>query len=464
MAEQNRFSLFEERMRAEKLPGIMVDTFRHYYDLLRNGETGLIPERDIRSVASLPDSEKLPASCAQAGRKALAKSVLVKLNGGLGTSMGLERAKSLLVVKNGLSFLDIIAKQAMPAKTPLVLMNSFSTREDSLAVLKRYPALSGPIPLDFLQHKAPKVTVSDLSPARWPADPEMEWYPPGHGDLYTALVTSGMLPALLAAGMEYAFISNADNLGAVMDLGILGYFAEKSSPFMMECADRTEADKKGGHLAAMPDGQLILRESAQCPETDMDAFQDVARHRYFNTNNLWVNLKALGKIMKERGNVLGLPMIRNTKTVDPRDPASAPVYQIETAMGSAIAVFKDAAALRVPRTRFAPVKTTSDLLAVRSDNYDLTEDFQVRLNPARAKKGPTVVTLDKPYKFVDGFEARFPKGAPSLIKCDRLTVKGDILFGAGVVCEGEVQLTNGSKAQQAVPDKARLSGKNTFPA
>jgi UTP--glucose-1-phosphate uridylyltransferase len=395
---------------------------------------------------------------ALSGKKALSQAVLIKLNGGLGTSMGLEKAKSLLIVKNGLCFLDIIAKQALLAKIPLVLMNSFSTREDSLALLARYPALSGKIPLDFLQHKAPKVAQADLSPVTWPKDPSLEWYPPGHGDIYTALLTSRMLDTLLSAGKEYAFISNADNLGAIMDLPILGYFAEKNLPFMMEAADRTQADKKGGHLAVMPDGGLLLRESAQCPESDMGAFQDVSRHRYFNTNSLWVNLTALKKLMAERENILGLPMIRNAKTVDPRDPASPAVYQIETAMGSAIGVFKGASALRVPRTRFAPVKTTSDLLAVRSDNYDLTVDFQVRLNPAR-KKGPTVVSLDKHYKFMDQMESRFPGGAPSLIQCDKFIVKGDFIFGSRITCKGEAEIVNLSGKQRRVPDGTLLSGK-----
>ena len=452
------FPLFEQRMRHEELPEIMIRTFRFYYEQLREGRTGLIPENTVRPVESLPDAEQLPPSMAQSGKKALSRAVLIKLNGGLGTSMGLEKAKSLLIIKNSLCFLDIIAKQALLVGIPLVLMNSFSTRKDSLALLARYPALSGKIPLDFLQHKAPKVAQTDLSPVSWPRDPALEWYPPGHGDIYTALLTSGMLDALLKTDREYAFISNADNLGAIMDLPILGYFAEKNLPFMMEAADRTEADRKGGHLAVTPDGSFLLRESAQCPESDMGAFQDVSRHRYFNTNSLWVNLQALKKLMVERENILGLPMIRNAKTVDPRDPASPAVYQIETAMGSAIGVFRGASALRVPRARFAPVKTTSDLLAVRSDNYDLTGDFQVRLNPLR-KGRPTVVSLDKHYKFVDQMESRFPGGAPSLIQCDKFTVKGDFIFGSRITCRGETEMVNLSDKQRRVPDDALLSGK-----
>ncbi len=148
----------------------------------------------------------------------------------------------------------------------------------------------------------------------------------------------------------------------------------------MEVTDRTEADRKGGHLAQRrEDGRLVLRETAQTPEEDLEALQDINRHRYVNTNNLWVDLRALDAAMRERDGVLGLPMIRNEKTVDPSDKSSPAVYQIETAMGAAIEVFEGARALRVPRTRFAPVKTTDDLLALRSDAYELTDDARVVL-------------------------------------------------------------------------------------
>ncbi|MCB9100503.1 MAG: UTP--glucose-1-phosphate uridylyltransferase [Anaerolineales bacterium] len=431
-------------MQQEGLPDIVIKTFEYYYTQLVEGHTGLIPEADIEPVKSLPDAETFSSDLAEAGQAALPQTVLLKLNGGLGTSMGLDQAKSLLMVKNGLSFLDIIAHQARHANIPLVLMNSFVTRDDSLAALDKYPELQGEISLDFLQHKIPKITQADFSPATWPADPSLEWCPPGHGDIYTALVTSGMLDALLAAGYKYAFVSNSDNLGAVMDTAILGHFVQNDLPFMMEVADRTEADKKGGHLAQQPDGQLILRESAQCPSDDTASFQDVSRHKYFNTNNLWLNLPALKAMLQAKDNILGLPMIRNSKTVDPRDSGSTPVYQLETAMGSAIGIFQGAGAIRVPRTRFAPVKTTEDLLAIRSDAYILTDDYRIVGNPERTLE-QIVISLDSAYyKLIDDMEARFPHGSPSLIDCERLAVAGDVTFGPDVVLTGAVQIINAS--------------------
>src|SRR5436305_6587181 len=396
------------KMRSEGLPDIALDTFAHYYRLLESGERGLLPESEIEPVTELPSFDDLPEA-GDEGREALDRAVVLKLNGGLGTSMGMTRAKSLLEIKDGLSFLDIIVRQVLElrrelgVRLPLVLMNSFYTREDSLAALARYPELEGDVPLDFVQGRFPKVLADTLEPASRPDDPELEWAPPGHGDLYTSIATSGMLDRLLEHGYEYAFVSNSDNLGALVEPRILAWFARERLPFAMEVADRTETDRKGGHLARRRGDGLVLREVAQTPDEDVDAFQDVSRHRYFNTNTLWVNLGTLAEVMRERSGVLGLPMIANRKTVDPSDPSSPEVIQIETAMGAAVNVFDGAAALRVPRRRFAPVKTTNDLLALRSDAYRLTPGFHVELAPERGHRAPLVDLDGKYYKLLAGF-------------------------------------------------------------
>lgn len=452
------FKPFTTRMEAEGLPAVFIDTFAGYYDQLVAGETGLVRESAIEPVDTLTDADTLAAELTAVGTEALAKTTIIKLNGGLGTSMGLQKAKSLLSVRDGLSFLDIIARNAIAVQTPLLLMNSFVTDADSLAALEQYDALVGDLPRSFVQHKEPKVTQSDFSPAEWPQNPQLEWCPPGHGDIYTALISSGMLAALLDAGYEYAFVSNADNLGAVIDKKILGYFVNGRFPFMMEVADRTAMDKKGGHLARHADGHLLLRESAQCHDDDVGAFQDINRHRYFNTNNLWIHLPTLQKVMDEQDNQLGLPLLRNAKTVDPRDADSTAVYQIETAMGSAIAVFAGATALRVPRSRFAPVKETNDLLAVRSDAYELTDDYRI---VSRTDK--LVVELDDDvYRLVDELNGRFPHGSPSLIDCTSLRIKGDVAFGRDVVCRGDVMLHNQGSGQAIVPDGTVLEGTITY--
>src|SRR6476661_7485652 len=445
------------KMRRDDIGDAAVEAFADAYRRLQEGETGVLPEGDIEPVDDLPAAGDLPETGPEAGG-ALDHAVVIKLNGGLGTSMGMTGPKSLVEVKDGLTFLDIIVRQVLElrertgARLPLVLMNSFSTRDASLEALGRYDDIESDVPLDFLQNKVPKLMADDLEPAEWPEDPALEWAPPGHGDLYTALVTSGLLDELLERDYRYAFVSNADNLGAVLEPRILAWLAEEGIPFVMEVADRTEADRKGGHIARRRDGSgLVLREIAQTPDEDVDAFQDTDRHRFFNTNTLWIDLEALRRLLDERDGVLGLPMIVNRKTVDPSDKGSPEVVQLETAMGAAIDVFDGARALRVPRRRFAPVKATSDLLALRSDAYVLTEDAHVE--PAEGRDGPPVIDLDdEHYKLLADFEERFPAGAPSLVACERLTGEGDVEFGADVVVRGAVTVEHRGAGRLRIED------------
>ena len=447
-----------EKMRAEGLQEVAVDTFAHYLERLGSGEAGVLREDELEPVAELPSFDALPEAGDDA-REALDRTVVLKLNGGLGTSMGMTQAKSLLEVKDGLTFLDVIVRQVLAlrerhgARLPLVLMNSFATREDSLAALARYPELAADVPQDFVQNKVPKLLAGDLEPVTWEANPDLEWAPPGHGDLYTALVTSGMLDALRAAGYRWVFVSNSDNLGAVLEPRILGWLARDEVPFLMEVAERTEADKKGGHLARRRDGGLVLRELAQTRDEDAGAFQDVARHRFFNTNTLWLDLDALATALDERSGVLGLPMIVNRKTVDPTDPGSPAVIQLETAMGAAIDVFDDAQALLVPRSRFAPVKTTNELLVVRSDAYALTRDARIELADGRTA-APYVGLDSEHFKLMADFDARFPAGPPSLVAADRLEVAGDVTFGRDVTVRGSVRV----EGPRRIEDGAVLEG------
>jgi UTP--glucose-1-phosphate uridylyltransferase len=436
-----------ERMRADGAGEAPRRVFADHWRQVASGATGLIAEADIEPVGALPRLEEL-ADDLDSQAVALRRTVVIRLNGGLGTSMGLHRAKSLLPVRDGLTFLDLIARQVLDlrerhgADVPLLLMDSFSTRADTLEALAAYRALATHgLPLDFLQHRQPKLLVDSLEPVAWPAAPELEWCPPGHGDLYPALVATGLLDRLLEVGMTHAFVANADNLGATLDPRIPAWMDAEGVPFVMEVATRTANDRKGGHLARRrADGQLVLRESAQTSEDDLPALQDVTVHRYMNTNNLWLDLRALARVLAERDGVLGLPLIRNRKTVDPTDPTSAPVYQLESAMGAAIEVFDGARALHVPRSRFAPVKTTDELLLVRSDAYRLDGSWHLELDPVRAGRAPEVALDRSTFGMVDDFDSRFAAGVPSLVACDRFEVTGDVSFGAGVVARGDVRV------------------------
>lgn len=435
---------FAAKMAKAGLKPLVIDTFAHYYRKLLGGATGLIHDADIQPVApaEIPDAAAL-SGYAPAGKRLLSRTVRIVLNGGLGTSMGLIGPKSLLTVKQGRSFLEIILRQAELTDSRLALMNSFNTHTATLAALERLKPAR--MPLCFLQHKFPKILQGDLGPVNWPANRELEWNPPGHGDVYAALQASGLLQALLRDGVRYAFICNADNLGATIDEALLGYFAEKGLPFMMEVAEKTPADIKGGHLARLHSGRLILRESAQCPREDMAAFEDIRRYRFFNTNNIWINLEFLKELIQKH-RIVELPMIVNPKPLDPRDATSPHVYQIETAMGSAISLIDGAAAVNVARARFLPVKTCSDLLAVRSDCFAYSARDGLKINPARAAGGRSErikIRLDPAYygKF-DLLEQRFAQGEPSLVACDELTVQGDVHFEKEVVIRGAVTITH----------------------
>ncbi|MFE6650289.1 UTP--glucose-1-phosphate uridylyltransferase [Nocardioides sp. NPDC057772] len=441
------------KMRDAGVEDVAVQTFAHYYRQLEHGETGMIPEDTIEPV-DIPSISDAEVSDEEA-HTAISTTAVIKLNGGLGTSMGMDRAKSLLCVRKGLSFLDVIARQILhmrekyDVRLPLLLMNSFRTSEDSLAALERYQDLPVEgLPLEFLQNREPRLLADDLTPVEWPKDPELEWCPPGHGDIYTALLDTGLLDLLIEQGYERVFVSNSDNLGAVPDEKVAGWFAKSGAPFAIEAVRRTPSDRKGGHFARRKsDGRLIRRETAQTRDEDKVALQDLSRHKYCSTNNIWFDLKALKKVLDERDGILGLPLIRNEKTVDPSDPTTPKVIQIETAMGAAIEVFEGSQLIEVGRDRFVPVKTTNDLLVLRSDVYDIGEGFVL---DQVADEVPFIDLDSDYYKYVANFDERFPEGAPSLRKASSLTVNGDWTFGKGVQVIGAVEL-DGASAERVAP-------------
>ncbi|WP_203337327.1 UTP--glucose-1-phosphate uridylyltransferase [Nocardioides limicola] len=431
-----------------------IEVFAHYYRQVEHGETGMIGEEsidphDMESLAAVDVDDEVAS-------RALAATVAIKLNGGLGTSMGMERAKSLLCVRRGLSFLDVIARQVLhlrqthQVRLPLLFMNSFRTSADTMAALQRYADLPvDGLPLEFLQNKEPKLDATTLEPISHPADPELEWCPPGHGDLYTVLHASGLLRQLIDAGFRYAFVSNADNLGAVPTPRVAGWFAGSGAPFAIEAVRRTPSDRKGGHFARRrSDGRIVLRETAQTPPEDLAALADLDRHRYTSTNNLWFDLVAMAEVLEARRGILGLPLIRNVKTVDPTDPSTPEVVQIECAMGAAIELFEEATTIEVDRDRFIPVKTTNDLLVLRSDVYDLAEDFRL----GQTTDEIPFVDLDTShFKLVNDFDQRFPEGVPSMRRARSLRVNGDWTFGRDVAVVGDVELDPAAAAERVAP-------------
>ncbi len=419
----------EKKMQSGGCTAAQIRRFKKKVLDFIEGRSKPIPETAIQAVDSVPRLDQL-----EFAPELLSRTVILKLNGGLGTSMGLTGPKGLLTVKQGMDFYHILLRQLENFerkdgfRPPLMFMNSFSTQEQTEARLRQL-GFEQELPWGFLQSRVPKI-LQDGTPAQ--AAEEFAWCPPGHGDLYPTLLDQGLKERLMEAGYRYLFVSNIDNLGAVLDSRPLGYMASEGLSFLMEVTRRGENDRKGGHLAQDHQGRLLLREVAQCPEDDLPAFQNIDKHRYFNTNNLWIDLEAVEESWTE------LPTIINRKPVIPQQPDSQRVVQLESAMGAAIGVAENTGALEVERDRFFPVKTTNDLLLVRSDLYALGQDGRLSREVPRS----TIVNLDpEHYKMVSDFES-LVEGVPSLKKCSRLTVRGPVVFRQEDRLEGEVNLEN----------------------
>jgi UTP--glucose-1-phosphate uridylyltransferase len=421
------------KMRAADMPEAAVAAFTRFYRMLEQGSSGVIPETAISPLVDVPTLSQLRPD-ASGDTDAIRRTAVVKLNGGLGTSMGLDRAKTLLNARDGYTFLEIIVRQVEAARLkhgarlPLAFMDSFRTRKDTLDLLQGLgPLASGAAPIDFLQGAEPKLFADSLLPVTWERYPELEWCPPGHGEVYFALSSAGLIDSWLRDGFEYVFISNGDNLGASPSAELAGAFALSGAPFAMEVARRSANDRKGGHLARrIADGRLVLRESAQTRSEDLHAFADEEKHPYFNTNSLWVRLDALKQLLDDEGDVLELPLIRNSKPVDPSDLDSPQVYQLECAMGAAIELFDGAIAINVGRERFMPVKTTNELLLLRSDCYELRSDDWTLVQ--RCARLPEVSLDQRYFKLISDFDARF-RVIPPLAGREIFTVTGDQYFG-----------------------------------
>lgn len=389
-------------------------------------------------------------------KELLNKLVVLKLNGGLGTTMGCTGPKSVIEVRNGLTFLDLIVMQIenlnskYGCKVPLVLMNSFNTHDDTLKIVEKYSAHNIEIHT-FNQSQYPRLVVEDFSPLPCKGQTGKDgWYPPGHGDVFPALKNSGKLDLFLSQGKEYVFVANSDNLGAIVDLKILHHLVQKKNEYCMEVTPKTLADVKGGTLISY-EGKVQLLEIAQVPDEHVSEFKSIEKFKIFNTNNLWVNLNAIKRLVE--ADALKMEIIPNPKEVD-----GVKVLQLETAAGAAIKFFENAIGINVPRSRFLPVKATSDLLLVQSDLYTVVDGFVIR-NKARANPANPSIELGPEFKKVSNFLSRF-KSIPSIIELDGLKVTGDVWFGANVVLKGKVTITAKSGVKLEIPDGAVLENKD----
>ncbi|XP_037621184.1 UTP--glucose-1-phosphate uridylyltransferase-like isoform X2 [Sebastes umbrosus] len=393
----------------------------------------------------------------------LNKLAVVKLNGGLGTSMGCKGPKSLISVRNENTFLDLTVQQiehlnkTFNADVPLVLMNSFNTDDDTKKILQKYKHHRVNIHT-FNQSRYPRINKESLLPIAKNMGMSGEngeaWYPPGHGDIYASFSNCGLLDKLIAEGKEYIFVSNIDNLGATVDLFILHHLmsqpADRRCEFIMEVTDKTRADVKGGTLIQYED-RLRLLEIAQVPKAHVDEFKSVTKFKIFNTNNLWISLPAIKRLQEK--NTMDLEIIVNPKTLD----GGLNVIQLETAVGAAIKSFNNAMGVNVPRSRFLPVKTSSDLLLVMSNLYSLDAGS---LTMSKKREFPTTphVKLGSSFTKVQEYLSRF-ESIPDMLELDHLTVSGDVTFGKNVSLKGTVIIIANHGDRIDIPAGAMLENK-----
>jgi len=337
------------------------------------------------------------------------------------------------------------------SNVPLILMNSFNTHEDTLKVISKYKGMEHVNIETFNQSRYPRILKESLLPLAGDSVGDKEhWYPPGHGDVYQAFANSGLLDKLIAEGKEYVFISNIDNLGATVDWTILNWLDKDKIDFIMEVTDKTRSDVKGGTLIDY-EGKAKLFEIAQCPSSKLDEFKSIKKFKIFNTNNLWVNLRGIKKLVEEQ-RMRNVDVIVNYKKALNKD-----VIQLETASGAAIEFFDNAKGVNVPRSRFLPVKSTSDLFVVQSNLYNL-DGGQLIMNPKRPYPSVPLVNLGAEFKKVSDFLQRF-KTVPDLLELDQLTISGDVFVGSHVTFKGTVIVVANHGNRIDIPDGSILENK-----
>ncbi|EAL47364.2 UDP-glucose pyrophosphorylase, putative [Entamoeba histolytica HM-1:IMSS-B] len=392
----------------------------------------------------------------------LKKTCIIKINGGLGTSMGCTGPKSVIEVRNGLTFLDIIILQLKAlyreygVVVPLVLMNSFSTNVETEKVIKKYEQDNDVRILTFLQHKFPRIDAQTLLPVCTELNGRKEeWYPPGHGDFLQSFVDSKAFQTLKEEGKEYLFLSNSDNLGAIPDITIMHHFSKNHLDFALELTPKTLNDVKGGTLIRYGN-KLKMLEIAQVPSEHVAEFKDIKKFKVFNTNNIWMNMSAIQHVVEKRTLLNNMDIIVNRKKDGQRD-----VIQLEIAVGCAVSAFEHTTAYIVPRSRFLPVKACNDLFIIQSTLFGLNESGHMVDNARKVSDIPPSVTFSKDFQFISEYQKHM-QHIPNIEHLNSLVVDGNIVFGKNVKLVGDVVLKNTTTKPILLEDKTIENTTLTF--
>ncbi|CAI5522211.1 unnamed protein product [Closterium sp. Naga37s-1] len=264
-----------------RLETATLDEIREKANVIQWDKIKSPTDQEVVPYDDLPEVPQDPAVV----KELLSKLAVMKLNGGLGTTMGCTGPKSVTLTPPP----SQPPRLSLPAP-PLCLPTLRSRADLSLTVLSfSWQTLNGKygssVPLvlmdsfnthdDTLKSQYPRVVADDNTP--WPAKGRKDkaaWYPPGHGDVFPALCNSGVLDQLLAEGIEYVFLANADNLGATVDLRILNFIVQNNNEYCLEVTPKTLADVKGGTIINY-DGKLQVSE-----------FKSIEKFKIFNTNNM----------------------------------------------------------------------------------------------------------------------------------------------------------------------------------
>ncbi|KAG0582020.1 hypothetical protein KC19_3G027000 [Ceratodon purpureus] len=396
----------------------------------------------------------------------LHKLIVVKLCGTLGRSLGTTQPKSLVEIHSEQSFVDLAVQQIevlnvkYNAKVLLVLATSDNTDRAVKQAVKKYSASDVDI-IVFNQTEYPREV--------WPVTPKLGedgGYLTNNGDLFAAFSFSGKLDELLALGKEYLFISNCDNLGATVDLNMLNNLSENQCDYCMEVTPKNGTDaENGAYVSSEGNIELLEFEEVSRSQNEKSRSGDV---KVVNTNSTWVNLKAVKRLAE----IEALDIYCSSKgagegeniTFQLQTSSGAPLYSLQVngeifenlpIEGNSdlllVQFFDGSVAVEVPRTRFHPIRDTSDLLLFRSDLYTVREGV-VCPNPLRLSDvNPTIELEGLKLRKMQYFTERL-KHIPSLLELSSLRVIGDVWFGSDVILQGKVVIWAKKDERIDIPD------------